>query len=305
LSGDFDVYGVEFEKDNNRNGEAGFRYAVTPDYFQTMRTPLLRGRLFNEHDSADTPRVVLISESFAKRKFPGQDPIGKRVRVGPDIGRADRPWASIIGVVADVKQESLAVTNEDAFYIPATQWEWADNVRSLVVRTQGDAATLAPAIRNAIWSVDKDQPVVRIATMNALVAASEAQRHFALVLFEAFALVGLVLAATGVYGIVSGGVIERIREIGIRAALGASRGNILVLVVHQGMRLAGVGVAIGLVGAVAASRAIVSLLFGISQLDAVTYIGVIALLLGVSAIACLAPAWRATHVDPSITLRAE
>ncbi len=305
LSGDSEVYGVEFEKDNNRSGEAGFRYAVTPDYFQTMRIPLRRGRLFNEHDGADTPHVALISESFAKRKFPGQDPIGKRVRVGPDIGRADRPWVSIIGVVADVKQDSLAVSGEDAFYIPDRQWEWADSAHSLVVRTRGDAAAVAPVVRNAIWSVDKDQPVVRVATMNALVAASEAQRHFALVLFAAFALTGLVLAATGVYGVVSGGVIERMREIGIRAALGASRADILAMVVRQGMALTGLGIAIGLIGAEVASRAIVTLLFGVSQLDAVTYTGVIALLLGVSAIACLVPAWRAARVDPSITLRAE
>ena len=164
---------------------------------------------------------------------------------------------------------------------------------------------VAPVVRNAIWSVDKDQPVVRVATMNALVAASEAQRHFALVLFAAFALTGLVLAATGVYGVVSGGVIERMREIGIRAALGASRADILAMVVRQGMALTGLGIAIGLIGAVVASRAIVTLLFGVSQLDAVTYTGVIALLLGVSAIACLVPAWRAARVDPSITLRAE
>jgi putative ABC transport system permease protein len=305
LSGDSEVYGVEFEKDNKRSGEAGFRYAVTSDYFQTMRIPLRRGRLLDENDRADTPHVALISESFTKRKFPGQDPIGQRIRVGPDAGRADRPWVSIVGVVADVKQQSLSVSDDDAFYVPDTQWGWADNVRSLVVRTHGDAAIVAPVVRDAIWSVDKDQPVVRVATMSALVAASEAQRHFALILFETFALTGLVLAATGVYGVVSGGVIERMREMGIRAALGASRADLLTMMVRQGMALTGLGIAIGLIGAVVASRAIVTLLFGVSQLDAVTYTGVIVLLLVVSAIACLAPAWRAARVDPSIILRAE
>jgi len=153
--------------------------------------------------------------------------------------------------------------------------------------------------------VDKDQPIVRVATMDDLLAESEAQRHFALVVFEAFGFVALVLAAVGVYGVLSGSVTERMREIGVRAALGASRGNILALVMRQGMTLTTIGVAIGLGAAVAASQAIVSMLYGISQFDAITYAGVIALLASVSGIACWVPAWRAAQVDPSITLRAE
>ena len=140
-------------------------------------------------------------------------------------------------MVGDVKQTSLALSEPDAFYVTPTQWSWVDNVQSLVVRTHGDAAALAPAIRSAIWSVDKNQPIVRVATMDNLLASSEAQRRFALILFEAFALVALVLAATGMYGVLAGSVTERMREIGIRAALGASRGDILALVVRQGMTL--------------------------------------------------------------------
>jgi len=301
LSGDFDIYGVNFEHDNNPEGDHGaFRYAVTPGYFETIGIPLRRGRLLDEHDRAGAPLVALINESFAKRTFPGQDPIGQRIHVGPTD-----TWYSIVGVVGDVKQMSLAVSQSDAVYITTTQWHWADTVMSLVVRASGNAAALAPAVREAVWSVDKDQPVVRVATMDDLLAASAAERRFALILFEAFALAALVLAAAGIYGVLSGSVAERTREIGVRLALGASRGSILALVVRQGMMLTGLGVAIGLAGATAASQAIAAMLFGVSRLDPVTYLGVIALLAGVSVIACGVPAWRAVRVDPAITLRAE
>jgi putative ABC transport system permease protein len=176
---------------------------------------------------------------------------------------------------------------------------------SLVVRTRGDAAALAPGVRQAIWSVDKDQPVVRIATMDALLAATAAERRFSLIIFEAFALAALVLAGAGVYGVLAGSVAERTREIGVRAALGASRANILGLVVRQAMTLTGLGIAIGLAGASAASATVRTMLFGISRLDPVTYAGVILLLAAVSAIACSVPAWRAVRVDPASTLRAE
>jgi len=200
---------------------------------------------------------------------------------------------------------SLGVGDLDAFYTTQTQWTWVDNAQSVVVRTSGDAAKLASAVKSAILSVDNDELPVRLATMRSLLAQTEAQRRFALILFEAFALVALVLAATGLYGVLAGSVTERIREIGVRAALGASRRDILALVVRQGMTLTGIGVLIGLAGAVVASRALITLLFGISRLDAVTYLGVVALLAAVSAIACWVPAWRAAQVDPAITLRAE
>lgn len=305
LSGDSDTYGVQFASYPNDNSEAAYRYAVSPGYFETMRIPLRRGRLLDERDRPGAPLAILVSESLAKRKFPHQDPLGQRVRLGPNIDQPNAPWNIIVGVVGDVKQTSLALNEPDAFYVTPTQWPWVDNVQSLVVRTRGDAAALAPAIRSAIWSVDKNQPIVRVATMDDLLASSEAQRRFALILFEAFALVALVLAATGMYGVLAGSVTERMREIGIRAALGASRGDILALVVRQGMTLTVLGVVIGLMGALAASQALTTLLFGISRLDPVTYLGVIGLLGAVSVIACGLPAWRAALVDPSITLRAQ
>jgi len=304
LSGDFNVYAVQFES-RTATAEGALSYAVSPDYFDTMRIPLRRGRLLDERDTAETPGVVLISESLAKVKFPNQDPIGQRVRVGPYALHDELPWATIVGVVGDVKQASLAVTRSDAFYTPTTQWPWIDPKQSLVVQTHGDAGTVAPAIKNAIWSVDKDQPIVRVATVETLLQSSEAQRRFALTVFEAFGMVALVLAAVGIYGVLSAGVTERMREMGVRAALGVSRRSILMLVLRQGMLLTGIGVMIGLMGALAASQVIVSLLYGVSRFDPITYFFVIALLTGVSAIACWVPAWRAAQVDPSITLRAE
>jgi putative ABC transport system permease protein len=304
LSGDFDVYGIQFES-QTATTDGALRYAVSPGYFETADISLRRGRLLDERDTADTPGVVVVSESLAKSKFPHQDPIGQRVRLGPSIGHAELPWDTIVGVVGDVKQASLAVSQSDAFYVPTTQWPWVDAAQSLVVRTQGDPATLASDVKNAIWSVDKDQPIVRVATMDSLLTSSEADRHFALTLFEAFGLVALVLAAVGIYGVLSGGVNERMREIGVRVALGASRRNILVLVIRQGMTLTGIGVMLGLFGAALASQVIVSLLYGVSRFDPITYLLVTVLLAAVSGIACWVPAWRAAQVDPAITLRAE
>jgi predicted permease len=233
LSGDSETFGAEFQAYPNQLSTAAFRYAVSPSYFKTMGIPLLRGRLLNENDRVGMPVAVVISDSFAKRMFPGRDPISQQMRAGPDAERAGRPWDVVVGVVGDVKQESLALKNDDAFYTTTTQWEWVDGVQSLVVRTQGDPRLLIPAIRESIWSVDKQLPIVRIATMDGLVAESDAQRHFASVLFETFALAGLLLAAIGLYGVLSGSVTERTREIGVRAALGASPRNILALIFRE------------------------------------------------------------------------
>ncbi|MGI8496832.1 MAG: ADOP family duplicated permease [Gemmatimonadaceae bacterium] len=304
LSGDFDSYGAHFESIptiRDDQDASAFRYAVSPGYVETLHIPLVRGRRIDDHDGAGAPRVALINESYARRLFPGIEPLGQRLTMGPTEGS---PY-TIVGVVGDVKQMSLAVSQSNAVYIPSTQWHWADDAMSLVIRTRGDAASLAPDVRRAIWSVDKDQPVVRVATMDELLAASAAERRFALVVFEAFALAALVLATAGIYGVLSGSVAERTREIGVRAALGATRGTIVGLVLRQGLTLAALGVGLGLAGAVAASRAIVAMLFGVSRLDPVTYLGVIALLAGVSVVACVVPAWRAARVDPAITLRAE
>jgi putative ABC transport system permease protein len=301
LSSDDDEYGAHFEGDDPKAGNSVFRYAVSPGYFETIGIPLRRGRLLDGRDVAGAPLALLISESLAQRKFPNQDPIGQRVHIGP----SDLPWFTIVGVVGNVKQAALTADQSDAVYTTPMQWYFADNAMSFVVRARGNTMALAPAIRNAIWSVDKDQPILRVATMDDLLAASAAERRFALILFEAFGLVALVLAASGIYGVLSGSVTERTREIGVRLTLGASRGNIVTLVVRQGMTLTVLGVVIGLAGAVAATRAIVTLLFGVSRFDPITYLGVIVLLLGVSVVACWLPAWRAARVDPLVALRDE
>ena len=193
LSGDSDVYGAKFEGDDPEVGYPVYRYAVTPGYFEALNIPLRRGRLLDDHDTTNTPPVMLISESLAKRRFPNQDPIGKRVHVG---GRIDSPMFTIVGVVGDVRQMSLALGDTDAVYATTTQWHWADGTLSLVVRAHGNAAEFVPAIKNAIWSVDRDQPIVRVAMMDDLLAASAAERRFVLILFEAFGVVALMLAAT-------------------------------------------------------------------------------------------------------------
>ncbi|MFC5864383.1 ADOP family duplicated permease [Acidicapsa dinghuensis] len=305
LSGDSDIYGVEFEKDHGRNSGAAFRYSVTPGYLESMRIPLLRGRLLDEHDTFGAPTAVIINDALARSTFPGQNPIGQRLRVGPDAGEQGRPWGTIVGVVGNVKQQSLAMADDDAFYITTEQWSWLDNVQTLVVRTSGPAAALAAPIRDAIWSVDRNEPIVRITTMQSLVATSEAQRRFVLTLFAAFAVTGLILAATGLFGLLAGYVTERTREIGIRTAVGASRASIVLLILRHGLGLATVGAVIGIAGAALSSRALAALLSGISPLDPVTYLGVTLLLLCVATIACFLPARRAASIDPVKALRAD
>jgi putative ABC transport system permease protein len=302
LSGDADVYGTHFEGDPPEVGYPVYRYSVTPGYFQALRIRLRRGRLLDDRDTTNTPSVILISESLAKRRFPNQDPIGKHLRVG---GLADSPLYTVVGVVGDVKQMSLALNDSDAVYTTTAQWQWPDATLSLVVRTRGNAASLVPAIKNAIWSVDKDRPIVRVALLDDLLAQSAAERRFVQILFEAFGLVALALAATGIYGVLSGSVTERTREIGVRSALGASRRSLVILVLRQGMTLSGLGVLFGLLGAAVTTQAMAALLFGVSRLDPLTYFGVMVLLASVSIVACGIPAWRAAKVDPVVALRYE
>ncbi|HXW56501.1 MAG TPA: ABC transporter permease [Candidatus Cybelea sp.] len=296
----FGLYGTEFEKD--KNSYDTFRYVVTPGYFETMRIPLRRGRFLKKSDVSDAPFAVVISESLARKEFGNQDPVGQRVHIG---GFPNWPWYTIVGVAGDVRQASLAAGNLDAAYITPEQSWFADQAMSLVVRARGEGAALIPAIERAVWSVDKDQPIVRIATADTLLAASAAQRHFVLILFEAFSIAALALAAVGIYGVLSGSVTSRTREIGVRLALGAPPSNILSLVIRQGLSLTVLGTLIGLAAALAASQTLVSLLFGVSPLDFVTYLGVTVVLVGVSSVACWIPARRAMRVDPIVALRYE
>jgi putative ABC transport system permease protein len=301
LSGDNDVYGVHFEAAPMGDDRGAFRYAASGRYLETLAIPLRRGRMPDEHDTASAPRVAAISESLALRRFSSGDPIGQRVRIGP----ADGPWFTIVGVVGDVKQLSLSSPDADAVYLSPEQWHFADSTRWLTIRAAGNAASLVPSIRQAIWSVDKDRPITHVATMEERLKAVAAERRFALVVFEAFGLTALVLAAVGICGVLSGRVAERTREIGVRTALGASRRGIVSLVLREAAGLTGTGAAIGLTAATVASQALTALLYGVSELDPVTYVGVALLLALVAMVAGGLPAWRAARIDPAITLRVE
>ncbi|MGI8499305.1 MAG: ABC transporter permease [Gemmatimonadaceae bacterium] len=305
LGGNFDSYGVHSESKpspNPSDDPSADRYMVSAAYLRTMRIPLLSGRPITDQDGADSPPVLLVNETFAKRNWPGQNPIGQRVRVGDP---ANGPWRTIAGIVGDVHHVSLDAPQSNQVYLSESQWPWADNAMVLAMRTVGDPSALTKAVRGAVWSVDKNQAILHVATMEQVLAASAARRRFALTLFEAFALVALVLAGAGIYGVLSGSVTERAREIGIRAALGATRSDILQLVVRQGLSLAIIGIAVGALGAFALTRVIAGLLFDTRPADPVTFGSVIAVLFAVALTACAVPAWRAAQLDPVRALKAE
>jgi putative ABC transport system permease protein len=297
LTGDRDEYGVRFGFD--REGFSTYRYAVSPGYVEAMGIPLRGGRSLTEEDRAEAPLVALISESLARRRFPAQEPIGQTLSIGPIEGY------TIVGVVGDVRHASLALDPADAVYITAAQWPFRDGSMSLITRAVGEPLSLASPVRDAVWSIDKDQPVARVAPMDALLAASASERRFALMVFEAFGLTSLILAVAGIFSVVSGSVTERTREIGLRAALGASRGDILAMVVRQGLLLTYVGITLGLIASLLTSEAIAAMLFGVTRLDVMTYVVVIAGLVTASVLACLAPARRAARLDPAQTLRTD
>ena len=301
LSGDSDVYGAHFEDDAAGTGEPVYRYSVTPEYFQVLKIALQSGRVLNEQDRADTPRVVVISESLARRRFPNESPIGKRLQIGSNNG----PAYTVVGVVDDVKQSGLALSDSDAVYTTTAQWHWADPSLSLVVRSNANVSELTSSIRKTIWSIDKDLPIMRVSLMSDLVTRSEGERHFTVILFELFGIISLALAAIGLYGVQSGDVEERTREIGVRSALGASPRSILILILKRGVALTTVGICIGIVAAAIATRTLRAFLFEITPLDVLTYAGVVALLFVSATAASYIPARRAAKVDPMVALRYE
>ena len=301
LSGDADVYGVTPADRGASAGGPAYRYAVTPGYLETMGIALRSGRLLGEDDVAEGRPVAVISERLARSLFQDGDPLGQRLQVGAP--RED-PY-TVVGVVGDVKQASLAAEDTEAIYLTSGQWHWADRVRWLVVRTEGDPVAMVPAIRRAVWSVDGDQPVIRAQPMAGLVTRSEAERRFVLVVLAAFALASTALAVIGLYGVISGMVTERLQEMGLRAALGAPRERIVGLVLRQGMALTALGLALGVILSIAASGAVDSMLYRVAPGDPLIRAGVVLVLAGVAAVACLLPAIRAAGADPVRTLRAE
>jgi putative ABC transport system permease protein len=280
-------------------------YAVTPDYFKAMGIPLIRGRVFTDQDRKDTPRVAIINEEMAKKYFPDEDPIGKGINVtnGPETFR------EIVGIVGGVKQYGPAQPTTLQTYEPYLQNPFSG--MTLVVRTgEGNPTALTSAIRSQVLAIDKDQPIARTRPLEQIVSESVAKQRFAMLLLGTFGAVALVLAAVGLYGVMSYAVTQRTHELGIRLALGASTGNVLRLVVGQGMTLALVGVGIGLGGAFVLTRIVLprlmaSLLFGTGATDPLTFAAISLLLAGVALGACLVPARRAIKVDPMVALRYE
>ena len=273
---------------------------ISSSYFKTMSIPLLKGRELNEGDKADSTPVAVISETTARLFWPGEDPLGKRIKVGEST--SSNQWLTVVGMVKDVRQYELGIEPKPQMYLPHAQNEFFEP-RALVVRTNVDPLTLAATVRRTVWEIDKDQPVSDINSMEQVVSESVARQRFSMLLLGVFAGLALALAAVGIYGVMSYGVAQRTREIGIRMALGAQRSDVLKLTVGQGLRLVSVGVLIGLAAAFFLTRVMASLLFGVSPTDSTTFITIALVLISVAALASYIPALRAMKIDPMCALR--
>ena len=296
-----DSYLVEGLPEPAPGQENDGRYRVaTPDYFRTMGIPIVHGRGFTDQDKAGAPSVVIVNETLARKHWPGGDAIGKRIRF---YGPPERtPWREIVGVVRDVKHE-LNIPVEPEYYLPHAQDPW--NAMVMVARTSVEPASLAAALRQQVWTIDKDQPVFDVKTMYEVRSASVALYSFSSVMLAIFAVVALLLASIGIYGVMAFAVTQRTQEIGIRMALGARARDVLKLVVRHGMKLALIGIAVGLVASVALTRFMAGLLFGVEATDLLTFSVVSVCLLLAAFVACYLPARRATKVDPLVALRHE
>ncbi|HEU0176553.1 MAG TPA: ABC transporter permease [Blastocatellia bacterium] len=283
----------------------GFRM-VSPDYFRAMGVPLRAGRLIDERDRENAPRVAVVNETFASIFLANEYPLGKRIKLGSAQGPF--PWLTIAGVVGDVKHGGLDRETRPEMYVPYLQGllpSWGVPPMFLVVRSESEPAGLTAAVRGVVKELDRDQPVYDVATMERLLSKSTAPRRFNMTLLAVFAALALTLAGVGIYGVMAYAVTERTREIGIRMALGAQASDALKLVIRQGMRLTLVGVALGSMGAFALTGLIKNLLFNVRPTDPLTFIVIALLLTSVALLACWIPARRATKVDPMIALRCE
>jgi putative ABC transport system permease protein len=275
---------------------------VSPGYFDTMSIPLLAGRPFNDQDTEQTRNAVIISETMARRFWPGEEAIGKRLSAGRV--RSDADWIQVVGIVKDVRQFELNAEPRPQMYVSYRQADFFAP-EDLVVKTEVEPSSMAAAVRKAVWEIDKDQPISNIKTMDEILAESIARQRFSMLLLGVFAGVALLLAAVGIYGVMSYSVAQRTHEIGIRMALGAQTSAVLKLAVGYGLKLVVAGVLIGLVAAFALTRLMSTLLFGVTPTDPVTFALISLLLVVVAAAASYIPARRATKVDPLIALRYE
>ena len=269
---------------------------VSPAYFRSLGIPLLEGRDFTERDDPNAPRVVIVNEATARHFWPGQDPLGRMIKV-------DEDWSQVVGVVGDVRQHSLAQQPPPSVYVPYAQDPWP--FMSFVVRTKSDPVGAAPALETAIHSADKDVPLYKVRAVSDVVAQSLSARRWRMLLLSLFALTALTLSCLGIYGVTAYSVTQRTHEIGIRMTLGAQKRDVLRLVIAQGVKLALAGVGVGLLAALAVMRLATSLLYGVDVADPLTLAGVFVILVGVTLMACLVPALRATKVDPMAALRYE
>jgi putative ABC transport system permease protein len=272
---------------------------VSANYFSVMEIPLKTGRTFTEQDNSLALGVVIINESMARRFWPGESPLGKRISIDWENGR----WLSIVGIVGDVKEFGLDAETKPEMCMPYSQA--ASPWMSLAVRTSSDPMSMLPALQGQIHSLDKDLPPFDIKTMEQWLEDSLASRRFSMVLLGLFAALALILAAVGIYGVVSYAVAQRTHEIGVRMALGATRRSVLVMVIRNGLVLTAMGVALGLAGASALTRLLARLLYDVKPTDPMTFGAVALLLVGVTLLACYIPARRATKVDPMVALRYE
>jgi len=277
-------------------------YDVSPDYFRVMGMQLRAGRGFTERDDENAPPVIVVNETLARRYFAGEDPIGKRTL---DKGIKHTVEWTIVGVVADVKRYGLEAESQPEVYSPYPKFPYLEPFLLLAVRTAGDPLKLAPAVRQQVRELEANQPIVDVMTMEQRLSESVAPRRFQMLLFGLFAAVALVIAAVGIYGVISYAVSQRTHEIGIRMALGARGADVLRMVIWRGLSLTLVGVALGLTAALALTRVMKSLLFNVSATDPATFALIALLLVGVALIASYIPARRATKVDPLQALRHE
>jgi putative ABC transport system permease protein len=269
--------------------------STNPDYFRAMGIPLVKGRFFTDQEKQP---VIIISETVARRFFPHQDPIGKRINTGP-LG-PEPFWFVIVGVVGDIREFGLA--DRPAFDL---YFESFDSEMCLAVRTTSDTSSLAASVQHEVRSLDKDVPVSSVMTMEEILSHSLSSRRFSMLLLGIFAALALILAAVGIYGVTSYTATQRAPEIGIRMALGARQNNVLRLVVGQGLRLVVAGLALGLAAALAVTRLMSNMLYGVSASDPATFAGASVLLAGVGLVASYVPARRATTLDPIAVLRQE